>query len=157
MTKRAWTDVDVHWLQAAIELSRFCPPAIGAFSVGAIIVDRDGAEISRGYSREGDDPHLHAEAAALAKVDEEKRLLGGTIYSSLEPCSQRRHPVATCTQRILSSGLSRVVIAWREPSLFVDDCQGFEMLTAAGLTVVEVPELAEAARAINSHLGGISA
>jgi hypothetical protein len=37
-------------------------------------------------------------------------------------------------------------------SLFVADCQGYELLTAAGVTVVELPDLADQARAANSHL-----
>jgi diaminohydroxyphosphoribosylaminopyrimidine deaminase / 5-amino-6-(5-phosphoribosylamino)uracil reductase len=45
-----------------------------------------------------------------------------------------------------------VVTAWREPSLFVADCQGYELLTSAGVTVVELPELAKQAKAVNSHL-----
>ena len=45
-----------------------------------------------------------------------------------------------------------MVIAWREPSLFVADCQGVELLSAAGVTVIEMPELAERAPAVNSHL-----
>jgi diaminohydroxyphosphoribosylaminopyrimidine deaminase/5-amino-6-(5-phosphoribosylamino)uracil reductase len=44
-------------------------------------------------------------------------------------------------------------MAWREPKLFVADCQGHELLTAAGVTVVELPDLADQARAANSHLG----
>ncbi|WP_349253977.1 deaminase [Streptomyces sp. BPTC-684] len=152
MTQTPWTDTDEMWMRMAVELAQHCPPAEGAYSVGAVIVDSDGDEIARGYSREGGDLHVHAEAAALAKVSNPEKLRGGTIYSSLEPCSQRRQPVATCTQRILDSGLARVVIAWREPSLFVDDCQGFEMLSGAGLTVIEIPHLADAARAANSHL-----
>ena len=152
MTERAWTDADYRWMTKAIALSHKCPPSEGAYSVGAIIIDRDGDEIASGYSREGGDLHVHAEEAALAKVDQKERLIGGTIYSSLEPCSQRRSRPLTCTQHILDSGLARVVIAWHEPSLFVADCQGVEMLKAAGLTVVEIPELADAARAANTHL-----
>lgn len=45
-----------------------------------------------------------------------------------------------------------MVVAWREPNLFVADCQGVEMLEQAGVTVVEIPELGEAARAVNNHL-----
>jgi diaminohydroxyphosphoribosylaminopyrimidine deaminase/5-amino-6-(5-phosphoribosylamino)uracil reductase len=41
---------------------------------------------------------------------------------------------------------------WREPSLFVADCQGYELLANAGVTVVEIPDLAEEAKAPNAHL-----
>ncbi|MFK0238224.1 cytidine/deoxycytidylate deaminase family protein [Streptomyces vinaceus] len=154
MTEHAWTDVDYEWMKTAIDLSQLCPPAEGAFSVGAVILNSDGEEVARGYSREGGDLHVHAEESALAKVNH-AQIVGGTIYTSLEPCSQRRSRAWSCTQHILHSGLARVVVAWREPSYFVDDCQGVELLTEAGFTVVEIPELAEAARAANRHLPGL--
>lgn len=149
---RPWTDSDYQWMLTAIVLSHHCAPAKGAFSVGAVIVDSNGDEIAHGYSRQGGDPLVHAEEAALAQLTADERLQGGTIYSSLEPCSRRASRPLSCTQHILRSGLTRVVIAWREPALFVDDCQGYEILSAAGLTVVEIPELAPKARAANSHL-----
>jgi hypothetical protein len=46
----------------------------------------------------------------------------------------------------------RVVIAWREPSLFVADCQGYEILRNAGVEVVELADLADDAKAANAHL-----
>jgi diaminohydroxyphosphoribosylaminopyrimidine deaminase / 5-amino-6-(5-phosphoribosylamino)uracil reductase len=147
---RPWTDVDYQWMRRAIELSCYCPPSSSAFSVGAAILDRHGNEIATGYSREGDDPHVHAEEAALAKVTPEQ-LPGATLYSTLEPCSQRKSRPVTCTQHILNAGITRVVIAWREPALFVD-CHGAELLTDAGVDVIEIPELADAARSVNAHL-----
>ncbi|NUK32275.1 hypothetical protein HRW12_00490 [Streptomyces lunaelactis] len=141
-------------MKVAIELSLQSPLAEGAFSVGAVIVDENGDEVAHGYPREGGDLHVHAEEAALAKVAQESRLLGGTIYSTLEPCSQRKSRPLSCTQHILQSGLARVVIAWREPSLFVHDCQGVEILTAPGATVIEIPELADPARQANSTFRG---
>jgi len=143
-------------MQRAIDLATLCPPAAGAYSVGAVIVGEDGTELAAGYSRETD-PHEHAEEAALAKLTKDDvRLAGATLYSTLEPCSQRRSPRTPCAQRILEAGIPRVVITWREPSLFVDDCVGFEQLVEAGVVVVELPELADLARATNSHLGGLS-
>src|SRR5207237_618244 len=121
-------------------------------SVGAVIVDRDGKELSRGYSREGD-AQVHAEESALAKLAaDDPRLRGATIYSTLEPCSERRSRPLSCTRLILAAGFGRVVIAWREPDLFVSDCRGVEILEAAGVAVVEMTEFAEAAREVNRHL-----
>ncbi|MCM3883850.1 dCMP deaminase [Frankia sp. R82] len=143
---------DHGWMTRAIQLAHRCPPATGAYSVGAVLVDEDGEEISSGFSREVDDA-VHAEESALAKIDpNDPRLALATIYSTLEPCSQRTSRPRSCTQLILAAKIPRVVIAWREPSLFVADCQGYELLTAAGVTVVELPELAEQARAMNAHL-----
>ncbi|MGW6688384.1 deaminase [Streptomyces sp. NPDC054961] len=143
---------DVTWMERAIELSRKCPPAEGAFSVGAIIVSADGEELAHGYSRETD-AHVHAEESALAKLPaDDPRLTGATLYSTLEPCSERRSRPLTCTQLILRSPIRRVVIAWREPSLLVADCIGVETLKEAGAEVTELLNLAEAARAVNAHL-----
>jgi diaminohydroxyphosphoribosylaminopyrimidine deaminase/5-amino-6-(5-phosphoribosylamino)uracil reductase len=96
---------------------------------------------------------VHAEESALGKLAPgEPRLAGATIYSTLEPCSQRKSRPRTCTQLIIASGIGRVVIAWREPSLFVADCQGYELLEQAGLDVTELPAFAEQAAAPNRHL-----
>jgi riboflavin biosynthesis pyrimidine reductase len=141
--------VDSLWLTDAIELSRRCPPS-DTFAVGAIIVDARGEELSRGYSRETDDK-VHAEESALAKLSPDASLEGATIYSSLEPCGQRKSRPRTCTQLILAAGIRRVVFAMREPALFVPG-DGAEKLEAGGATIVELPELAPAVRAINNHL-----
>jgi diaminohydroxyphosphoribosylaminopyrimidine deaminase/5-amino-6-(5-phosphoribosylamino)uracil reductase len=144
------------WMRLAIELAWQCPPSATAFSVGAVIVDASGDEISRGYSREGGDPVVHAEESALGKLAAgDPRLAGATMYSTLEPCSQRKSRPRTCTQLIIAAGLRRVVIAWREPALFVADCQGYELLTEAGLEVAELPALAALAAAPNRHLFGL--
>lgn len=148
-------DQDLRWMNRAISLAALCPPAAGAYSVGAVIVGEDGSELATGYSREADS-HEHAEEAALAKLPAvDPRLTGSTIYSTLEPCSQRHSPRTPCARRILEAGIPRVVIAWREPSLFVDACVGYEQLLEAGVIVVELPELAAAAKAANSHLPGL--
>lgn len=143
---------DYDWMRVAIELAHQCPPSPGAFSVGAVIVDQNGNEISRGYSRETDS-HVHAEESALAKLSNgDPRLKASTIYSTLEPCSQRKSRPQACARLILEAEIPRVVIAWREPSLFVADCQGYELLGDAGVEVVEIPELADEAKAPNTHL-----
>ncbi|WP_445187563.1 deaminase [Pseudonocardia sp. Cha107L01] len=143
---------DQRWLTRAIELSKRCPPVDRAYSVGAVIVSADGEELAYGYSRETD-PVVHAEESALTKLAGSGiDLRGVTLYSTLEPCSLRASRPRTCSQLILEAGVGRVVLAWREPSLFVADAQGVELLTAAGVTVLELPELAEAARAVNAQL-----
>ncbi|MER5863918.1 deaminase [Kitasatospora sp. NPDC002040] len=145
---------DADWLARAVDLSGKCPDSETAFSVGAVIVGADGELLSEGYSRETD-AHVHAEESALAKLPAgDPRLRTATVYSSLEPCGQRASRPRTCAELIIAAGVPRVVLAWREPDLFVTACQGTALLTAAGVEVVELPELAEAARAVNAHLLG---
>ncbi|MFI9150660.1 dihydrofolate reductase family protein [Streptomyces sp. NPDC053367] len=146
---------DRHWLALACELAAMCPPSQSAFSVGAVVVAADGTELARGHSREGDDPVVHAEEAALAKIDPaDPRLPGATVYSSLEPCARRASRPAPCARLILDAGVRRVVTAWREPDTFVADADGSGLLASQGVDVVVLPEYEERAKAPNAHLPG---
>ena len=143
---------DLRWMRLAVDLAWRCPPSGTAYSVGAVIVAADGSKLSSGFSREGD-PVAHAEESALGKLfPGDPRLAGATIYSTLEPCSQRKSRPRSCTRLIIAAGLRRVVIAWREPALFVADCRGWELLAQAGLAVTELPGFAARAAAPNRHL-----
>ncbi|MDQ0991731.1 dihydrofolate reductase family protein [Streptomyces sp. V3I7] len=146
---------DRHWMRIACELAALCPPSRTAFSVGAVVVAADGTELARGYSREGDDPVVHAEEAALAKIEPGDPLLAGaTVYSSLEPCARRASRPAPCARLILESGVRRVVTAWREPDTFVPGADGSGLLAAGGADVVVLPEYEAPAKEPNGHLLG---
>jgi diaminohydroxyphosphoribosylaminopyrimidine deaminase/5-amino-6-(5-phosphoribosylamino)uracil reductase len=161
-------DADLYWLHEAIKLSRHCPPSATAFSVGAVLVAADGSPLSAGFSREWD-PTDHAEEVALARLGLPGQgaagsgpgsvpgtgagvdLAGATMYSSLEPCAARASKPVPCADLIIASGIGRVVIAWREPPIFVPG-GGAVRLRKAGLAVKVIPELAAAAKAVNAHL-----
>ena len=148
------TEADWEWLRQAIELSRCCPPSETAFCVGAVIVAADADIIATGFSRQHD-PHDHAEEGALATVEPgDPRLPGATLYSSLEPCRFRASRPRSCAELIIAAGLCRVVIAWLEPPVFAPG-GGAELLRSSGISVVEIPELAAEAQAVNAAvLGG---
>jgi riboflavin-specific deaminase-like protein len=142
---------DRRFLSWAVELSRLCPPSDSAFSVGAVVVAEDGEVLSTGFSREQEE-HDHAEEVALRKLGfRDPRLRRATIYSSLVPCGARASRPVTCVQHILTAGNPRVVFAWREPPVFTAG-DGAEQLRAAGVQVIELPDLAGRARAVNAHL-----
>jgi diaminohydroxyphosphoribosylaminopyrimidine deaminase/5-amino-6-(5-phosphoribosylamino)uracil reductase len=145
---------DRRFLAWAVELSRLCPPSETAFSVGAVIVSADGEVLSTGYSRE-QQLHDHAEEVALRKlgVDPDPRLRSATMYSSLVPCGTRKSRPVTCVEHILAAGIPRVVYAWDEPPLFAPG-DGADKLRAAGVEVIQIPDLAPRAEAINSRLLG---
>jgi diaminohydroxyphosphoribosylaminopyrimidine deaminase/5-amino-6-(5-phosphoribosylamino)uracil reductase len=126
---------DKIYLTQAIELAQLCPASATAFSVGAVIVGKDGKVLSTGYSRE-DNPSSHAEEVALAK-------LGGkapeaTLYCSLEPCGERVSGKKSCAARILSAGIIRVVYAKPEPPTFIAKPVGAATLQAAGVVVERI-------------------
>ncbi|WP_225833043.1 dihydrofolate reductase family protein [Streptomyces sp. NK08204] len=152
-TGRSVTAADRHWTRIACELAALCPPSETAFSVGAVVVAEDGTELARGHSREGGDPVVHAEEAALAKIGPaDPRLPSATVYSSLEPCARRASRPAPCARLILSAGVRRVVTAWREPDTFVAAADGTGLLSAEGVDVVLLTEYEESAMAPNRHL-----
>jgi riboflavin-specific deaminase-like protein len=141
---------DHRFLAWAVELSRLSPPSESAFSVGAVVVDRDGHVLSTGFSREQEE-HDHAEEVALRKLGPDPRLRHATMYSSLVPCGARASRPVTCVQHILAAGIPRVVFAWDEPPVFTAG-DGADQLRAAGVEVTELPGLAPRARAVNAHL-----
>jgi len=71
---------------------------IGEVPVGAVIV-KDGEVVSRGYNRTecGKDPTLHAEMIAIRRAAKKLgawRLIGCTMYVTVEPCSMCAGAVA---------------------------------------------------------------
>lgn len=98
--------------------------------VGALVV-REGEVVGSGWHRRAGGPH--AEVLALDEAREAAR--GGTLYINLEPCAHEGR-TAPCTERIVASGVIRVVASLRDPDPRVDG-RGFESLRAAGLEVRE--------------------
>ncbi|MEV6493712.1 deaminase [Actinoplanes sp. NPDC051633] len=143
---------DLHWLAAAVDVSRAAPPVPDRYAVGAVVVGADGTLLATGFTGEGD-PLLHAEEAALAKIagDAGRDVRGATLYTSLEPCTMRRSRPRTCTDLIVAAGITRVVLALREPLLFAD-CDGVESLRRHGVEVLELPALAGRVRDLNAHV-----
>lgn len=81
-------------------------------SVGCVIVDRDGQKL--GEAATGDGGRPHAEQLALSKLAI-GAAVGGTAYVTLEPCRERSTGEASCSQRLLDSGVAKVIIATRDP------------------------------------------
>jgi diaminohydroxyphosphoribosylaminopyrimidine deaminase / 5-amino-6-(5-phosphoribosylamino)uracil reductase len=145
------TESDRLWLREAVALSRQCPPSQTAFAVGAVLVAADGSVLATGYSRELG-PHDHAEETALVRLrGRTTELAAASLYSSLEPCRYRASRPRPCAELIIEAGVGRVVVAWLEPPVFAAG-GGAELLRGAGVVVVEIPELAAGARAVNAHV-----
>jgi diaminohydroxyphosphoribosylaminopyrimidine deaminase / 5-amino-6-(5-phosphoribosylamino)uracil reductase len=97
--------------------------------VGAVVVDASGALLASGATEAPGE--RHAEVVALDAAGHSAA--GATLYVTLEPCvhTGRTPP---CTDRILSSGIVRVVVAVLDPDTRVAG-RGIEALRAAGMTV----------------------
>jgi len=76
---------------------------------------------------------------------------GGTMYTTMEPCSTRLSGQVGCTQRILDHEIVRVVFGVKEPTHFVA-CQGVDILQQAGVQVLHLAEYSDECLAVNSHI-----
>ena len=143
--------MDNEFLLQAIDLSRECPKSESSFAVGAVLVGSENEILATGYSLELGES-WHAEEVAIQKATNHGvELAGSTIYSSLEPCSLRRSRPKSCTELIINHKIAKVVYALLEPPLFVE-CQATDLLKAAGIEVVHLPEYGQLVREINVHL-----
>ena len=108
--------------EKGVGLTRPNPP------VGAVVV-RDGQVVGEGWHRKAGGPH--AEVIALRRAGALAR--GATLYVTLEPCSTwgRTPP---CTDRILESGIARVVYAVNDPNPSHAG-RGRKVLAKAGVAV----------------------
>jgi diaminohydroxyphosphoribosylaminopyrimidine deaminase/5-amino-6-(5-phosphoribosylamino)uracil reductase len=101
--------------------------------VGAVVVDDAGNIVGSGFHPQAGQPH--AEVFAL----EEAGILaqGATLYVNLEPCNHHgRTP--PCTDKIIASGVKRVVIGMKDPNPLVDGT-GIQALEAKGIeTCIDV-------------------
>ena len=94
--------------------------------VGAVLVC-DGEVVGRGIHCGPGEPH--AEAMALAEAGERAR--GATLFCTLEPCSHHGQ-TPPCADGLIAAGISRAVIALRDPDPRVDG-RGLALLREAGI------------------------
>jgi len=120
-------------MQRALELARRGRGAVEPNPmVGAVIV-RDEVVLGEGYHRAFGEPH--AEREALADADRAgHEVTGATMLVTLEPCCHTGK-TPPCTEALIDSGISRVVIAMLDPDDRVAG-KGVALLQDAGIEVV---------------------
>lgn len=102
---------DEEYMQLALELA-VQAAAVGEVPVGALVV-KDGEIIGRGYNApiSSHDPSAHAEIRAMRDAAQHignYRLVGCTLYVTLEPC-------AMCTGAIQHARIARLVYGANDP------------------------------------------
>jgi len=80
-------------------------------SVGCVILDAHGHIVGEGVTGQGGRPH--AEEVALDEAG--LRAKGGTAYVTLEPCRERSTGAPSCSSKLVSAGIVRVVVAIEDP------------------------------------------
>jgi diaminohydroxyphosphoribosylaminopyrimidine deaminase/5-amino-6-(5-phosphoribosylamino)uracil reductase len=123
---------DVRYMQQALELAgRGIALASPNPRVGAVLVSSEGKVVGRGTHTY--DGIKHAEVLAIEAASD--RANGSTLYLNLEPCSHvgRTGP---CADAIIAAGITRVVVAMRDPNPLVAG-RGLAKLQSAGIEVYE--------------------
>ncbi|MFH1263570.1 MAG: bifunctional diaminohydroxyphosphoribosylaminopyrimidine deaminase/5-amino-6-(5-phosphoribosylamino)uracil reductase RibD [Pseudomonadota bacterium] len=99
--------------------------------VGAIVLDSKEKQIGAGFHERAGG--LHAEKIAFDQAGERAR--GGTLFVTLEPCvGFEGKRTGACVERVISSGVRRVVISSLDPNLPVNG-KGVAALQKAGIEV----------------------
>ena len=98
--------LDEEYMEKALELARKAAEH-GEVPVGAIVVNSDGEVIGEGYNRreELNSPTAHAELIAIEQAAQRlgsRRLIGCTLYVTLEPCPM-------CAGAVMNAQLGRLV------------------------------------------------
>jgi tRNA(Arg) A34 adenosine deaminase TadA len=102
---------DLDWMRETLSLAD-AAEELGEVPVAALVV-LDGHIIGRGYNRNiiDHDPSAHAEIVALraaGRAVDNHRLVGATLYCTLEPCIM-------CAGAIVHARLARLVFAADDP------------------------------------------
>ena len=103
--------------------------------VGAVIV-KDGKVLSTAHR--GENLKSHAEYIALEAKLPDDLVAGSTVYTTLEPCTTRKHPKIPCAQRLVDRKVYRVVIGMLDPNPEIRGL-GDQMLSDAGIEVQLFP------------------
>ena len=122
---------DEHFMGVALELAAAGEGAVEPNPMVGCLLVKDGQVIGQGYHQKFGGHHAEVEALlSLASAGEAK---GCTAYVTLEPCCHHGK-TPPCTRSLIDAGVSRVVIAMRDPFAKVDGA-GIAELRDAGIDV----------------------
>jgi tRNA(Arg) A34 adenosine deaminase TadA len=105
--------VDERWMRHALALANRAELEDDEIPVGAVLVSADGVVLGEGWNRNitEHDPTAHAEIVAMRQAGMRlgnHRLLGTTLYITLEPC-------AMCAMAMVHARVARVVFGASDP------------------------------------------
>ena len=128
-------------MRRALELAERGRYSVSPNPMVGCVIARDDEALAEGWHQRAGEPH--AEIKALLNCDNPR---GATMYVTLEPCVHHGR-TGPCSNAIVDAGISRVVVAARDPHDIVNG-RGIEQLRAAGIEVT-IGVLEKEARRLN--------
>ena len=101
--------------------------------VGCVIIKNN---ILLSYGRTGFSGRPHAEEEAIRNVPEKKKLIGSTMYVTLEPCAHKNNKGLSCAEQIHKSGIKEVFVSCIDPDPRTNN-KGIKYLKKRGIKVYE--------------------
>lgn len=106
-------EADQHWMRRALALAERAVAEDDEIPVGAVLVSAEGEVLGEGWNRNItlNDPTAHAEIVAMRAAGAKlrnHRLIGTTLYVTLEPC-------AMCAMAMIHARVSRLVFGASDP------------------------------------------
>ena len=104
---------DDRWMHDALDLADRAEREDDEIPVGAVLIGADGEVLGEGWNRNisEHDPTAHAEIVAMRQAGKRignHRLVGSTLYVTLEPC-------AMCAMAMVHARIARLVFAASDP------------------------------------------
>ncbi|KAI1758272.1 cytidine deaminase-like protein [Xylaria castorea] len=135
------------YMRLALSLAAISPPKPTNYRVGAVMVDTATNKVlATGYTLELPG-NTHAEQCCIEKLAQKHAVTGKhlaevlpdavTLYTTVEPCSQRLSGNTPCVDRILAIGkrIKTVYVGVQEPDTFVSGNSSRRKLEKAGIEV----------------------
>jgi tRNA(Arg) A34 adenosine deaminase TadA len=104
---------DAVWMARAMALAEYAAQSIDEIPVGAVLIGANGLLLAEGVNRNRceHDPTAHAEIMAMREAGRalaNHRLVGCTLYVTLEPC-------AMCAMAMVHARIARLVYGAADP------------------------------------------
>lgn len=137
-----FTPFDELCMREALRIARLAKNSVSPNPLVGSVVAKDGKILTKGYHEKYGGPH--AEVIALKRAG--KKASGAVLYITLEPCVHFGK-TPPCTEAILRSGISKVVVGVVDPNPLVCG-KGVKKLRSSGVKVL-VGLLSSEASALN--------
>lgn len=135
----------ITYMQRALELAMLGKGKVAPNPMVGCVIVKDGDVIGEGWHDKYGE--AHAEQMAVDQVKDKEKLVGSTVFVSLEPCAHFGK-TPPCCDLLIREKVGEVIICNVDPNPLVNG-EGIRRMTKAGI-VIETGLLAEEGQELNT-------